>query len=207
MQALNHKGFEGRVVAYNGREFSSQLRISEEYYELNSVYSIILTDFILFPETKAYHDVFMYRSETGNILTDLTQIHVIELPKLPDTAETEKELWLKLFKTREEAELDMLAEKLPEIKQAVMKIRELSADERAIQLERERQSAISMRKTIYGEGKMDGLREGEARGRAEGKAEGKAEVVRNMLKEGFAVEVIAKILNMPYSWVEEQNKL
>ena len=115
MQALNHQGFKGRVVAYNGREFSSQLRISEEYYELNSVYSIILTDFVLFPETKAYHDVFMYRGEEGNILTDLTQIHVIELPKLPDIAETEKELWLKLFKTREEAELDMLAEKLPKI--------------------------------------------------------------------------------------------
>ena len=210
MQTLYHKGFEGRIVAYNGREFSSQLRVSQQYTKLNAVYSIIITDFVLFPETETYHDVFMYRGEKGNILTDLTQIHVIELPKLPDIAETEKELWLKLFKAREEAELDMLAEKLPEIKQAVMKIRELSADEEAQQRERERVSSISITKTFYEDGMEKGMRKGMKKGMRKGIEIGREEVMRNntrnMLGEGFSVEVIAKILNMPISWVEEQIK-
>ncbi|MBR1522202.1 MAG: hypothetical protein IJ627_00850, partial [Bacteroidales bacterium] len=42
------------------------------------------------------------------------------------------------------------------------------------------------------EGKAKGLAEGKAKGLAEGKAEGKAEMVKAMLKDGVAVETIAR---------------
>ena len=53
----------------------------------------------------------------------------------------------------------------------------------------------------------EGMEIGEARGREEGREEVMRNNARNMAKEGFAVEVIAKILNMPRSWVEEHVKI
>ena len=56
------------------------------------------------------------------------------------------------------------------------------------------------------EEREEGRQEGRQEGIEKGKQESKAEAARNMLEEGFSVEVITRILNMPGQWVEEQAK-
>ena len=85
----------------------------------------------MFPNTPHYRDVFKYTGNYGDILTDLTQIHILQLPKLPKDARTPLEHWLKLFKVSKEEDLDMIKEKAPEMDKAIRHLRVLSADEEA----------------------------------------------------------------------------
>ena len=43
----------------------------------------------------------------------------------------------------------------------------------------------------------------EQKGKTEGKAEGKAEIIKNMIKDGMAIEKIALLANVEISLVQE----
>jgi len=69
----------------------------------------------------------------------------------------------------------MIAQRNPQIGKAAVKLRELSADERARDLFERREKARRDIESMVDEGKAEGRAEGKAEGRAEGKAEGKYE--------------------------------
>ena len=138
MQMADHLNFGAKIVAYNGRLFGSQLKRGEEYTTLKPVYSIIITNFDMFPNNPEYKDIFQYTGLKGDILTDLTQIHILQLPKLPKKPKTELENWLKLFLVREEKELETLLQEAPNLNKAIVRLRKLSEDEVAKQIEEER---------------------------------------------------------------------
>jgi len=190
MQMADHLNFGARIVAYNGRLFGSQLKSGEKYTQLKPVYSIIITNFDMFPNNPEYKDIFQYTGLKGDILTDLTQIHILQLPKLPKKPKTELENWLKLFLVREEKELETLLQEAPNLNKAIVRLRKLSSDEVAKQIEEERLSSLSLRKTF------------EEEGRIKGKAEGKIETAIEMSKLGLPLDIIAKSLKMPEEWVQ-----
>jgi len=65
-------------------------------------------------------------------LSDIIEIHTLELEKLPEGADgTELYDWAKFIAADTEEELNMIAERNPQVAKAVVKLRELSADERA----------------------------------------------------------------------------
>lgn len=185
MQSQNHTGFEDRVAAYNGRMFGAGLKKGQHYAKLLPVYSIIITDFILIPNTGRYHDLFMYTNQDGAVFTNKQQIHLIQLPKVPDNPQTEKQNWLRLLKAEREDEFDMLAEKSGVMQKAVLRIRELSADEKARQLEEERVSAISLRETLIQQGVEQGIERGIE--------QGQALVAKNLLADGMSAQVVARL--------------
>jgi predicted transposase YdaD len=53
------------------------------------------------------------------------------------------------------------------------------------------------------EGKREGRREGKREGKLEGKREGKLEVARNLLADGFSLDVIAKNTELPIDKIRE----
>jgi predicted transposase/invertase (TIGR01784 family) len=81
----------------------------------------------------------------------------------------------------------MIEECNPQISKAVLKLRELSSDERARDLyerrEKARRDMVSREKQAREEGRFEGLREGELRGHLA--------VAKNMLANGESVEKIA----------------
>ena len=197
MQFQDHKNFAERVVAYNGRIFGSQIKRGDDYTELKEVYSIVITNFDMFPHTPHYRDVFKYTGKYGDILTDLTQIHILQLPKLPKDSKTPLEYWLKLFKINKEEDLEMIAEKAPGMDKAIRHLRVLSADEMAKQLEEERLSGISLRKTLENTARNEGRVEGRVEGRIEGRVEA---LYKDM---GLSTEEIAKKLNVDEDYIIE----
>ena len=75
-------------------------------------------------------------------MSDIIEIHTLELKKLPDGADgTELYDWAKFIAADTEEELNMIAERNPQVAQAVVKLRELSADERARDLYERREKA------------------------------------------------------------------
>ena len=54
--------------------------------------------------SEKYHEVFLYRNESGHILTGHQQIHVLDLTKAPKEPKTDKDLWMQLFRCKSEEE-------------------------------------------------------------------------------------------------------
>ncbi|MDR1048619.1 MAG: PD-(D/E)XK nuclease family transposase, partial [Synergistaceae bacterium] len=136
----------------------------------------------------------LYDKDNGILLTDVMEIHLLELEKLPETprANEKGELldWLLLIRSESEEEIEMLAEKTEEMKTTVGRLKQLSADERTRMLFEARQLYLMdeavRRKAAVAEGEARGRAEGEARGRAEGEARGRAEGEARGRAEGEA---------------------
>ena len=96
-----------------------------------------------------------------------------------------------------------LSTKIPEVKDVIKQVCELSADEKL------RREAFYREKRLHDEanaingsrregiriGRAEGRAEGEKIGRAEGRAERDRELVEKLLKKGYSQEQIADILN------------
>jgi predicted transposase/invertase (TIGR01784 family) len=61
---------------------AGQLPAGQPYRKLLPFYQIMLTNFLLFPETEEFHITLMPRHETLDIVIPHMQIHFLELPKL-----------------------------------------------------------------------------------------------------------------------------
>ena len=65
-------------------------------------------------------------------MADLWEVYTIELGKLPQVADgTELYDWAKFIAADTEEELEMIAQRNPQVGKAIIKLRELSAEKRA----------------------------------------------------------------------------
>ena len=69
-----------RIVFYDARLITEQMGSGDDYDVIKKVISIVIAGEIFIDE---YHDVFtFYSSKTSTELTDIVEIHTLELPKL-----------------------------------------------------------------------------------------------------------------------------
>jgi predicted transposase/invertase (TIGR01784 family) len=195
-----------RVVFSTSRNLARQIGPGQGYGKIERVVTILIADYDMIPGGKSYHHIFrLYDKDNGVLLTDVMEIHTLELRKLPETVGAsgkEGELldWLRLIRSESEEEIEMLATKTEEIKMAVGRLKQLSADEQARMLFEARELYLmdeaARRAAAVAEGEARGRAEGEVKGRAKGKAEGKLEMVKQMLQSGFDIEVISRVSGM-----------
>jgi len=133
--------FKERVVFYSAKMIAEQVGAGEDYSLIKQVISIIITDYTLIPESPRYHNHYtLYSPETHSEFTDLIEVNTLELSKLPDDEDgTKLWNWMKFLNARSREELDMIAERSPEVKKAIVKLLELSNDERTRMLYESRQ--------------------------------------------------------------------
>jgi predicted transposase/invertase (TIGR01784 family) len=132
-----------RIIFYDAKLITEQLGNSDKYKEIQKVISIIITEENLIPVSPRYHHRFTFYDQEAQVeFTDIIEIHTLELGKLPDgTDGTELYDWAKFIAAETEEELTMLAERNPQVGKAVVKLRELSADERAHDMYERREKA------------------------------------------------------------------
>ena len=133
IQLKVNPSLKNRIIFYGSKLITEQVGSGDDYDKINKVISIIITDEKLIGDSPEYHHHFtFYDKDAGVEFTDITQIYTIELQKLPqDTDGTELYDWAKFIAAETEDELDMVVKRNPRIKRAAVKLRELSADERA----------------------------------------------------------------------------
>jgi predicted transposase/invertase (TIGR01784 family) len=132
-----------RIILYEAKLITEQIGSGDDYDVIKKVISIVITDENLIPASPKYHHRFtFYDAEAGVEFSDILEIHTLELRKLPKgTDGTELYDWAKFIAAETEEELTMIAERNPQIGKAVVKLRELSADERARDLYERREKA------------------------------------------------------------------
>jgi predicted transposase/invertase (TIGR01784 family) len=181
---------------------TEQLSAGDDYSKIKRVISIIITDYALIPENNIYHNCYtLYDPATHSEFTDLIEVNTLELVKLPETEDgTELWAWMKFLSARNKEDLNMLAKKNPQVGKAVVRLMELSNDERTRLLYESQQKMEwdnlarerAARSEGLSEGRKEGLSEGLNKGRKEGLSEGRKEIARNLLAEGLSVEIIQK---------------
>lgn len=135
MQVEDEGNWEERSLVYLSREFD-QLHKGEIYENVKKTIHIGILDFTPkgFPE-KLYMDYYFYHYNTGHKYSDKMSIRVLQLNQLGKKEDEEKmpDLyhWAQLFKATSWEEMRMLAKENEEIKECVVTLKELSADERA----------------------------------------------------------------------------
>jgi len=132
-----------RIILYESKLIAEQLGSGDDYDAIKNVISIIITDEELIQFSPGYHHRFtFYDPEAGVEFSDLIEIHTIELAKLPDgTDGTELYDWAKFIDAESDEELEKAAERNQEVKKAMIKFRELTADERARDMYERREKA------------------------------------------------------------------
>jgi predicted transposase/invertase (TIGR01784 family) len=185
-----------RIVFYDAKLIAEQMGSSDKYSKIQKVVSIIINDENLIPGSQRYHHRFTFYDKDAEVeLTDIIEIHTIELRKLPASTDgTALYDWARFIAAETEEELDMAAQSNPQIRKAAVKLRELSADERARDMLERREKGwrdlMSIADAAEEKGRVEGRTEGRAEGRTEGRAEGRADVARSLLKMDMPVEQI-----------------
>ena len=173
VQLTNQKNMEKRTMFYWGKLFLDTIKQGEDYINLSKVITINILDFDFLDIEKFHSKFHLWEDDEKNyILTDLIEIHFIEMPKFKRLRE--KDLignplhrWLKFFdKTLSETELKELMEMDNAISRAEKKLEYLSSDNETISLYRAREYSLHERANMISSAKMEGKIEGRARLRA-----------------------------------------
>jgi len=134
---------KNRIILYDSKLIAEQIGSGDDYDIIKKVVSIVITEEPLIPDSGKYHHRFTFYDPDARVeLSDILEIHTLELEKLPDGADgTELYDWAKFIAAETEEELNMIAERNPVVGRAVVRLRELSADERARDLYERREKA------------------------------------------------------------------
>jgi predicted transposase/invertase (TIGR01784 family) len=220
IQLLDLPQIRERIVFYDAGLITDQIDAGEDYGSIKRVITILITDYVLISESPRYHNRFtLYDPEAAIEFTDLLEIHTLELPKLPETADNYLWHWLRFLRAQSKEDLEMVAQASPQLKKTVVKLLELSEDEEArmiyeAEVKAQRDEKARMRGAFEKgvlHGKAEGLAEGENRGRIAGLSEGKMEgthekaleIAQNLIAIGLPVEQIVNATALSYEEVEK----
>jgi predicted transposase/invertase (TIGR01784 family) len=167
VQVRRYGAWHKRGLFYLARTLGGQLNAGEDYQELRASVGLHLLDFDLFTATEPERQQAVWRFEMrdehqpnvtlGNILQmnliELTKADRLGLPSGPLRA------WITFFKHWQE-ELTMATVAHEPVKQAMNRIRELSADEEARRLAFVRERALRDEVSLLNEAKREGRQEG-----------------------------------------------
>ncbi len=184
-----------RIIYYLARMVTDQIGSGDDYQDITRSICILIADFVLIQENRSYHNRYrLYDPRTGSQFSDLFEVNTLELPKLPQDGDgTPLWDWLRFVGARRKEELDMLAEKNPQVGKAVAKLVELNADERARMIADSREKLRRDNASQLRSARLEGWEEGLEEGREEGREEGLLSVARNLLDLGRPVEEIAQV--------------
>ena len=224
IQLLYKEDFKKRIMWYLTRLYSKQAKIGEDYNKINRVVVIAIVDFEI-EETKGIEEMetvwkMIETKKRQKILTEDLEIHIIDIRKAREMYKKDKSnrkaQWIMFLDDPNSREVKEIMGENKGVKEAVIKVMELSEDEKMERLEFLRLKAImdekSSRRTGYHEGLKkgieDGLEQGIQQGIQQGIKEGqiktKEKIIKNLYKAGMRIEDIAKNVEIN---IDEINKI
>lgn len=178
MQVNREDNFQERTLFYWAKMYGEELKTGEEYGLLKRTVCINIINFDLF-DCEDYHSHFkVMEKERHEVLSDKFAIHFFELKKIDNVKKNQAmEDWLHLINAETEGDLMEIQKTtaIPEVKNTIVMLRQLSADEKVRQEAYYREKRLHDEASALGTARREGLAEGMEKGRAEGRAQGRAE--------------------------------
>ncbi len=180
LQIRMQKHWIKRQLFYLARMYDEDLKLGQDYRKLQKCISIGILDFKLL-EGEGCHSVYRLRNEKGEELTELWEVHIIELRK--SLTGNRLDGWIQLFNAESWEELDMLTAKYKGLTEAAEAMKRMSLG-KALRYRYE--AHLKAIRDRHGEDEYvrdQGRAEGFILGKTEGIALGKAESILRLLEE------------------------
>ena len=193
MQVNSEPAFRERTLYYWSKMYSEELKSGEEYDLLKQTICINIINFNLFDSLEYQSHFQILEKARHELLTDKFQIYFFELRKLKKSSTGKAvEDWLNFINAEKKEDLMALelSTKIPEVKDVIEQIRELSADEKLRRLAFYREKRLHDEANAINGSRREGIRIG----RAEGRAEKEKEFVKAMRLKGYSEDQINDIL-------------
>ena len=114
MQVVTTLYWFQRTVFYLSKMVTGQMKKGDSYSKLQPCIHIGILDYCFFKDDdRFYHHIGLCDKETGEISTNLLQMHIFELPKLPPESRNETDLthWMRFFGGKRREDFVKMAEK------------------------------------------------------------------------------------------------
>ena len=201
IQLAYMKAWADRSTFYVSKMLVEQVDINQKYNNIKKCIGINILDFNYIKDTKRFHTVYHIYEDTEHIkYTDIIEIHIVELPKLPAKDDgTDLYDWIKFIKAENKEEFEMLAQQSIYLKTAYEKLEEISANPEKRLAYTARQKALYDYNTLVEENYERGIEEGREQGIEQGIQQGieqaQTEMIIKLYKKGTPPEQIATNLD------------
>ena len=171
MQVVYYDYWANRTIYYLSKMYTEQIQEGDDYDKIKKCVRVHVSilDFNHFKDdNKCYREIAFCDLENGEKYTDLLEIHVMELKKLPEEQTDEPLLikWMRFLAANRKEDFEKMAEQDQYIGEAYETLKKLSADETK-RLEYEvRQKALRDKNAIEDYGYHRGEKAGEELGRS-----------------------------------------
>ena len=208
MQVAPFKFWDNRVIFYLSKMYTDQIKEGQRYEDLKPCIHVSILNFNLFPEDRAcFREIAFCDLTTKQKYTDLLEIYVVELKKLPPEQSEEPLIikWMRFLAAGSREEFEKMAGEDNYINEAYEVLQKLSADERK-RLEYEaRQKAILDYNSQMNSSREEGIRIGEERGEKRGEKRGEERerkrlnsLYKRLLSEGRTKDLEKAITDEEY---------
>ena len=194
IQLKNENNMIKRSLYYLSKMYEEQLNEKEDYSKLARTVCINILNF-KYLKTDNFHTGYRFKEiESNEELTDIMEVHFIEIPKLQDSSDEKDMLvaWTEFLKDPESEKVRGLELSVEEIRQAKDELIRMSND--STQRELYDMRANSLRDKISELNAAE--RKGIEKGKEEGRKEEKIKIARNMKLSGLDTDTIANITNL-----------
>ena len=167
MQVAPFEFWNNRVIFYLSKMYAEQVKEGDKYKNLKPCIHVSILNFNLFHEDQTcFREIAFCDLTTKQKYTDLLEIYVLELKKLPPEQKEEPLIikWMRFLAAESREDFEKMAGEDNYINEAYEVLQKLSADERK-RLEYEaRQKAIMDYDSQMSSSREEGIRIGEERG-------------------------------------------
>ena len=197
IQLKNEYNMIKRSLYYWSKLYSEQLNEGEDYSLLKRTICINILNF-KYLKTRMFHSVYrMKEIHTNEELSDIQEIHFIEIPKLEDGSDEKDMLvaWIEFLKNPESEKVRSLEMSVDEIREAKDELIKMSNDDTQRELYEMRAKTLR--------DKVSALNEAERKGIKKGEKNKAIEIAKSLINLGLDKESIAKSTGLDLYEVEK----
>ena len=210
IQVKNEYNMIKRSLYYWSKLYEEQLGDGDKYETLSRTVCINILDFKYLDNDRFHNGYRLKEIETNEELTDIQEIHFIEIPKLKDLDDDSNvdtidilQAWVEFLKDPESSVVRKLEFSNEEIKEAKDELYRLSRDKNELELYNLREKSFYDKISALSNAEEKGRLEGIEEGREEGKLQERINIAKNLLdvldnetialKTGLTIEDIQKL--------------
>ena len=205
--------FVGRTLFYWAKMYIEDFKEGESYSALNKCITINIVGKGFNLNDKVHSKYILKEEKTNEKLTDILEVHFLNLEKVEEIWKKEEIRkdrlikWLKFINSESKEEREMIASTSLALKILNEKIEvlNLNEEEKAIYESRMKLKSdiASISESRFNEGIKEGLKEGVKEGVKKGSYDAKIETARLMKKESFDTQMIVKMTGLSKETIEK----
>ena len=205
IQLKNEYNMIKRSLFYWSKLYSEQLNEGEDYSVLKRTICINILNF-KYLKTRKFHSGYRLKEIYSNEeLTDVAEIHFIEIPKLEEGTDEKDMLvaWIEFLKNPESEKVRSLEMSIDEIREAKDELIRMSNDDTQRELYEIRAKTLKDKISALNEAERKGIKKGRQEGIKEGEKSKAIEIAKSLINIGLDKETISKSTGLTLSEIEK----